>query len=179
MVKTMKMLLLLSIIVLGATMADCSSTPAQSPVQPSQGDILAPDFQLQSLDGQVVSLSSLRGKPVMLNFWATWCGPCRVEMPYIQEVFEDKEWTEQGLVILAINIGESSSTAREFMEDNGLTFTVLLDTDQSVAQHYGIRAIPTTLFIDKNGIIKYREIGAFTSRADIDWRLLNSIMEAE
>jgi len=179
MVKTMKMLLLLSIIVLGATMADCSSTPAQSPVQPSQGDILAPDFQLQSLDGQVVSLSSLRGKPVMLNFWATWCGPCRVEMPYIQEVFEDEEWTEQGLVILAINLGEAPSKVKEFMEDNGLSFRVLLDTDASVAQDYNVRGIPATFLIDKNGIMKDVRIGAFSSKAEIDWRLLNSIMEVE
>jgi len=118
MVKIMKMLLLLSIIVLGAAMAGCSSTPAQTPVQPSQGDSLAPDFQLQNLDGQTVSLSSLRGRPVILNLWASWCGPCRMEMPFIQEVFEDSDWTEQGLEILAINLGDSPSSARKFMEEN-------------------------------------------------------------
>ncbi len=166
------MLLLIPVLVIGA--AGCSSSPESA--APSVPDRSAPDFQLQSLDGQSVSLSSLRGSPVMINFWASWCGPCRAEMPFIQAVFEDEEWTQQGLVILAINIGESSSTAREFMEDNGLTFTVLLDRDQSVAQNYGVRAIPTTLFIDKNGIIKYREIGAFTSQAEIDRRLISSIL---
>jgi len=179
MVKIMKMLLLLSMIVLGAATAGCSSTPDPSPAQPSQGDILAPDFQLQSLEGESVSLSSLRGKPVMLNFWATWCGPCRMEMPYIQEVFEDEEWIDRGLVIVAVNVGDSSSKVREFMENNGLSFRVLLDTDASVAKDYNVSGIPATFLIDKNGIMKDVRIGAFSSKAEIDWRLLNSIMEAE
>lgn len=179
MVKIMKMLLLLLLIVLGTAMAGCSSAPAPAPPPTLQADNLASDFQLQSLDGQTVSLSSLRGRPVMLNFWASWCGPCRAEMPYLQGVFEDSEWTEQGLVILAINVGESSSTAREFMEDNGLTFTVLLDTDTSVAKDYNVRGIPATFFIDKNGIIKDKKVGSFSSKADIDSRLINSILDSE
>jgi len=179
MVKIMKMLLLLSIIVLGAAVAGCSSAPSPTPAQPPQENSLAPDFRLESLDGQVVSLSGLRGGPVMLNFWATWCGPCRAEMPYIQEVFEDKDWTDQGLVILAINVGEQPPEVKKFMEDNGLSFPVLLDTDTSVAENYGIRAIPTTLFIDKDGIIKDRKIGPFSNKAEIDWRLINSILDGE
>lgn len=191
MVKIMKTLLLLSIMVLGAAMAGCSSnsthapstpvpsTPAPPPVQPSEGENLAPDFELQSLDGKPVALSSLRGKPVMLNFWATWCGPCRAEMPYIQQVFEDKEWTDRGLVILAVNVGDSSSKVREFMKNNGLSFRALLDTDASVARDYNVTAIPATFFIDKNGIMKDVRIGAFPSKEEIDWRLLNSIMEVE
>jgi peroxiredoxin len=177
MVKIMKMLLLLSIVVLGAAMASCSSTPAPAPEQPSQGDGMAPDFQLQNLDGQTVSLSSLRGRPVMLNFWATWCGPCQMEMPYMQEVFEDSDWDEQGLVLLAVNVGDSPSEIRSFMEDNGLSFTVLMDTDKSVALDYNVRGIPSTFFIDKNGIIKDVKVGTFKNKAEIDWRLVNSIME--
>lgn len=176
MVRLIKILMLILIPVLAIGAAGCSSSPELA--APSAPDRPAPDFQLQNLDGQSVSLSSFRGRPVMLNFWASWCGPCRAEMPFIQAVFEDEEWTQQGLVVLAVNIGESSSTALEFMEDNGLTFTVLLDTDQSVAQYYGIRAIPTTFFIDKNGIIKYREIGAFASKAEIDRRLISNILDS-
>jgi len=179
MVKIMKIVMLVLILVSGLAVAGCSSAPAPVPVQPAPADNLAPDFQLQSLDGQTVSLSSLRGRPVMLNFWATWCGPCRAEMPYIQGVFEDEEWTQQGLVILAINVGEASSEAKEFMEDNGLSFHVLLDTDTSVAEDYNIRGIPATFFIDKNGIIKDKKVGSFSSKADIDWRLINSILDSE
>jgi peroxiredoxin len=102
-----------------------------------------------------------------------------MEMPYIQGVFEDSEWTEQGLVILAVNVGESSSTVGEFFDDNGLSFQILLDTDTKVAQSYNVSGIPATFFIDKSGIIKDIHIGAFTSKENVDWRLINSILEGE
>jgi peroxiredoxin len=86
---------------------------------------------------------------------------------------------EQELAILAINLGEASSAVKILMEDNGLTFPVLLDTDTSIAENYNIRGIPTTFFIDRNGIIKDKEIGPFSSKAEIDWRLINSIVEYE
>ena len=157
----------------GLVMAGCSSGPevAQGP----EVGKLAPDFQLQSLDGQAVSLGDFRGKPVLLNFWATWCGPCRFEMPFIQEIFEKKERSDIGLVILAINIGESPSAVKKFVESRGLTFTVLLDTKQEVAQIYNIRGIPATFFIDKSGIIQDIKMGAFTSKAEIE-RLLGKII---
>ncbi len=100
--------------------AGCSSgfTAAQGP-QPGNP---APDFQLLNLEGQNVSLSSLRGKPVLINFWASWCPPCRAEMPFIQQIFEDEEWSDKGLVILAINIGESPDTVKRFMASYGLSF---------------------------------------------------------
>jgi len=186
--RIIKIVMLVLILVSGLAVAGCSSSPtpvpvqpspAPTPVQPSPADNLAPDFQLQGIDEQTVSLSSLRGRPVMLNFWATWCGPCRAEMPFIQAVFEGEEWTQQGLVILAINVGETSSKAKKFMEDNGLSFHVLLDTDTSVAKDYNIRGIPTTFFIDKNGIIKDKQVGFFSSKADIDRRLVNSILDSE
>ncbi len=139
----------------------------------------APDFQLQSLDGETVSLDSLRGQPVMVNFWASGCGPCRMEMPFIQEVFEDPDWVEQGLVILAVNLGESPSEARKFMESNNLSFTVLLDAKKEVMRMYNISGIPTTYFIDKDGIIRDIKIGLFENKAQIDWRILNSIMKEE
>jgi peroxiredoxin len=175
--RVIKIVMLVSILLSGLGVAGCSggSSSEQTPMPIDS----APEFQLQSLDGQVVALSSFGGKPVMLNFWATWCGPCLGEMPYIQEVFEDEEWREQGLVILAINVGESSSKVGKFMEENGLNFEVLLDADQIVAQRYSIRGIPTTFFIGKDGIIKDAKVGAFSGKAEIDWRLLNSIMQGE
>jgi len=150
-------------------MVGCSSTPASTPL-PQRGGF-APDFQLQRLDGETISLVDLRGRPVMLNFWASWCDPCRAEMPLIQEIFESKEWSDKGLVILAVNIGESAATAEEFMVDNDLSFSVLLDTSQDVARDYNIRGIPTTFFIDKDGIIKDVKIGVITGRAEWEERL--------
>jgi peroxiredoxin len=179
--RVIEILLLISMLVSGLVSAGCSSTPAPAP-EPKQGfnvGNLAPDFQLQRLDGQVVTLSSLRGSPVLLNFWATWCGPCRVEIPFIQEVFEDEKRAEQGLVILAINAGEASSKVKQFMEQYGLSFHVLLDKDTSVARNYNVRGIPTTFFIDKNGIIKDMKVGAFLSREELDGRLDNLMLDGK
>ena len=129
----------------------------------------APDFQLQSLDGQTISLGNLRGKPVLINFWATRCPSCVSEMPYIQEIYE--EWSNEGLVVLAIDIGESSSKVEEFMQNHNLSFIVLLDTKQDVAQRYNFQYIPTTFFIDEDGIIQEKVIGPFQNKTQIENRL--------
>jgi peroxiredoxin len=155
--------------------AGCSSDEVSQEV-PMPGSP-APDFQLQSLDGQTITLSGLRGKPVLINFWATWCGPCRIEMPFLQGVSEDPDWLEQELVILAVNLGESPGTVRQFMEANNLDFTVLIDAEHKVSEWYNAALVPTTYFIDKDGIIKDIKVGPFINKADVDWRLLNSIME--
>lgn len=126
----------------------------------------APDFQLQNLNEQSVSISELRGKPVLLNFWATWCPPCRAEMPYLQQIYE--EWTEKGLVLLTINIGESPSKVEDFMQSYNLSLPVLLDTKKVVAQMYNITGIPTSFFIDKNGIIQEKKVGAFWTKEEIE-----------
>jgi len=126
----------------------------------------APEFTLLALDGQAVSLGDLQGGPVMVNFWATWCGPCVHEMPYIQEVYE--VWSGKGLAILAININESPSQVQGFMQENRLSFPVLLDESGEVAEQYGIRYIPTTIFIDSDGIIRNIKQGAYPSRAAIE-----------
>jgi len=130
---------------------------------------LAPDFQFQNPDGQSTSLSDLRGKPVLINFWQVKCPPCRYEMPYIQEVFN--EWSGNGLVVLAINIGESPSQVGEFMQSYGLSLPVLLDTGGNIAAKYNIRPIPATFFIDKDGIIQDIRIGAFPNKEAIEKRL--------
>jgi len=163
--KVMLVITLVSVLTSGLVMAGCSPSSAQG----VEVGNLAPDFQLQSLDGQTVSLGNLQGKPVLINFWATWCPPCRSEMPYIQEVYE--EWVNRGLVVLALNIGESSSKVEEFMQNHNLSFIVLLDTKQDIAQRYNITGIPTTFFIDKDGIIQDKIIGAFQNKTQIENRL--------
>jgi peroxiredoxin len=175
--KLMRILFLALTLVSTLAVAGCSSRPATPPVL--QAESPAPDFSLKNLEGEDVSLQHLRGKPVMLNFWATWCGPCRQEMPLIQEVSQDEAWTRQGLVIMAINLGESLDKVKGFMEEGGFSFSVLLDADESVAPQYNIHGIPTTFFIDRNGIIKEWKVGAFSSKADIDWYLINTILEGK
>ena len=164
MLKGIAVIMLISVLVSGVV-AGCSSSPAQGTHIGSP----APNFKLPNLEGETVSLSDLRGKPVMLNFWATWCPPCREEMPFIQQVYE--QWSDKGLVVLAINLGESSAKVKEFMQSYGLSFPVLLDTKEDVAQKYNIRGIPTTVFIDKNGIIQVRITGAFPNKAAIENKL--------
>lgn len=121
------------------------------------GDV-APDFQLQTLEGEDVKLSDYRGKRVMLNFWATWCPPCRAEMPDMVKFYKEKD-----IEILAINLTKAESGIQEvkdFVNEFGVTFPVLLDEELKVATQYQIRPIPTSYMIDSDGIIQYKALGA-------------------
>ncbi|MBN2186815.1 MAG: redoxin domain-containing protein [Dehalococcoidia bacterium] len=147
-----------------------------SPPIPTEGTKvgnLAPDFQLHDLEGKSVSLSDLRGKPVMLNFWATTCYPCVIEMPYFQEVHE--EWSAKGLVLLAVNINGTSSQVTQFSDSLNLCFPMLLGAKTDVPGNYNLQYIPTTFFIDKDGIIQFMQVGPFTSKETIEDEL-NKIM---
>lgn len=117
----------------------------------------APDFTLTNMNEQKVSLSDYRGQKVFLNFWASWCPPCREEMPDMQKLHE--KYGDE-VVILAVNVGESKSATANFMMENGLNFSVLLDKDKSTAQNYLVRGIPTSYFLDQNGVIKEKVVGA-------------------
>jgi len=125
----------------------------------------APDFELLDLDGKIHKLSDYQGQPVMLNFWATWCGPCRSEMPYLEEVYT--EWKED-LIFFAVNVGESSTDIIAFMDFYSFEMPVLLDSAKTVSHKYGISGIPTTYFIDEDGIIQNRVVGAFPDRESIE-----------
>jgi len=164
--QALKVILLL-ILASGILATGCSA-----PTEVPEIGKLALDFQLTDIDGQFISLSGFQGEPVLLNFWATWCGPCRVEMPYIQEV--NNRRSEHGVVVLSINIGESLTRVEEFMRDYNLSFPVLLDFEGNVAERYNVGAIPTTYFIDSDGIIRDMQIGAFSSVAEIE-DILNMI----
>lgn len=114
---------------------------------------LAYDFALVDLDGNVVRLADFHGRPVILNFWATWCQPCRLEMPELQAAYS--QYQEDGLVILALNQAESPQVVRKFFyDDMGLTFTPLLDSEGLVADLYGVnRLFPSSFFINADGNI--------------------------
>src|SRR5690625_2621225 len=120
---------------------------------------IAPDFELETSDGETVKLSDFRGKRVMVNFWATWCPPCRAEMPDIQKFYENKD-----VVILAVNLIDSRPDEAEnvepFVDDYGLTFPVLLDKRSEVAGLYQIQPIPTNFLIDSSGRIHNVAYGA-------------------
>ncbi|MDD5126838.1 MAG: TlpA disulfide reductase family protein [Dehalococcoidales bacterium] len=128
----------------------------------------AADFTVRGLDGKAVTFSQMRGHPILLNFWATWCPPCRAEMPFLDEIYRDKQWSDRGLVIMAISSGEPEETIAQYVKENGLFLPVYQDITHKVSNDYRIQYLPTTFFIDKNGIIKSIKIGAFASKQEIE-----------
>lgn len=135
-------------------------TPQANQETPSRGQQMAgkpqegfqaPDFTLTNLKGEKVKLFDYRGKPVFLNFWATWCPPCRAEMPLIQKLYQEKG---KKIQVLTVNIQEDQQTIEKFLKKNHYTFPVLLDKQGKVANQYWIQGIPTTFLIDKEGIIQ-------------------------
>jgi thiol-disulfide isomerase/thioredoxin len=148
-----------------------ATTPAPSSGTPdsgSQSDSRQPqnrfnlmavyDFTLEDLQGNKVTLSELKGKKVYLNFWATWCPPCKQEMPDIEKLYQETK--DSDLVILAIDIGEDKKTVHDFIAKNNYNFTVLLDTEGTAAQLYQITGIPTSYFVDTEGYLGNAVTGA-------------------
>lgn len=118
---------------------------------------LAPDFTLPQPGGGELTLADLRGKAVVLNFWATWCGPCEAEMPELQQAAN--EYGDEGLVVLGVNQGEPEDIVVDYLKRLGITFPVVLDEAAQVSQTYRANALPTTFFIDRNGILRDQVIG--------------------
>jgi thiol-disulfide isomerase/thioredoxin len=108
------------------------------------------DFELEDLSGKKLKLSSFAGRVVLLNFWATWCGPCRAEIPSMQELYG--KLSSLGLVVVAVNLQESKGTVAAFAKSSKMTFPILLDTQGEVGSTYGASAIPTTYVIDRRGL---------------------------
>lgn len=121
--------------------------------QPKVGQA-ASDFTQVGINDKKISLHDLQGKVVLLNFWGSWCEPCRQEMPMIEKTYE--KYKDQGLIVIGVNIGESKVTAKGFAERMGLTFPILLDQKRDVTlKQYIVDQIPSSFFIDKHGVIRY------------------------
>lgn len=153
-------------LLLGAGWIWMSATPSGGTtggkIPAPQRGFMAPDFTLQTLEGEQVTLSALRGQVVLVNLWASWCGPCRFEMPAIQQVYD--KYKDQGFEVLAVNATnqDSPAAAAAFAQELELSFPILLDTAGRASQAYQLRSLPSTYFIDKEGVIQEVVVGAMS-----------------
>lgn len=139
---------------------------------------LAPDFALPDLEGKVRRLSDFKGKVVLLNFWSTWCQPCRDEMPSMQRAFE--QHNRHGLEIVAVSLNvEGKPVVEEFVQEFNLTFPVLLDPKKEAGRLYRIYALPTSFLVDPEGGIAYKLIGAREWDTEASWQLIQRILRGE
>lgn len=176
-----KLITYILILVFGAIWIGLSATSGASTtagvIPAPQEGFLAPDFSLESLTGETIQLSTRRGQPVIINIWASWCPPCRTEMPAMQRVYRD--FKAQGLEILAVNATnqDSATDAAAFADDKHLTFPILLDTSGSVSAAYQVHSLPTTFFVGRDGIIQEIVIGGPMSETLLRTRVENLLEE--
>ena len=126
-------------------------------LRPVEPPVPAPDFTLKDMDGRAYRFSGRNGHVRIVNFWATWCPPCRREMPSMQRAW--KQLAPEGVDLLAVNVGEDEDTVFEFMGQYPMDFPVLLDTEGKVVETWPVQALPTTFVVDPEGCIRYRAIG--------------------
>jgi len=173
--------LLIGIITLGivwilASRIEVSASGPSALPNPQIG-FAAPDFTLDTLDGGTITLSELRGQPVLINLWASWCPPCRAEMPALDTVY--RKYREAGFVVLAVNttFQDSEADARAFAQNLGLTFPILLDRDGAASRRYQLQALPTSFFVGRDGTIRDIVIGGPMSEALIASRVEGLLVE--
>jgi peroxiredoxin len=135
----------------GSTLVALSLTSMSALAKPATGE-LSPDFTLKSREGGNIKLSEQRGNIVLVNFWASWCGPCREELPAFEELYE--EYQDMGVEILAVNVDDVAEKADVLLQDIEVSFPVLYDTSGEVSELYEVRAMPTTVLIDRDGNVR-------------------------
>ena len=150
-----------------------------SPGSAAKEGFTAPDFNLELLDGGTVTLSELKGKVVLVNFWTSWCPPCRKEMPAIESVY--RGYKDLGLVVIGVNLTaqDSKQDAASFAQEVGVTFSIALDLDNSVGNLYRVTALPTSFFIDRKGVIRSVIVGGPMSEALIQSKVEELLREDE
>jgi peroxiredoxin len=141
-----------------------ATLPAGGGTAPQAG-FQAPDFTLDALDGNTYTLSALKGRPVLVNLWATWCPPCRAEMPAIEKMYQ--EYQDQGFLVLGVNMTyqDNSSAVSPFVSEYGLSFPILLEETGDTASAYQLRSLPSSYFIDRSGTVAEVVIGGHMSEA--------------
>ena len=151
--------------------ADWSGTSTAGQVPAPQQGFLAPDFALKTPTGESIRLSDLRGQAVLINLWATWCPPCRAEMKSIERVYQ--EYKDQGFTVLAVNMTyqDDPLSVMPFVNEQGLTFPILLEETGEMAQAYQLRSLPSSYFVRKDGIINEVVIGGPMSEALLRTRI--------
>ena len=137
-----------------ALLAGMALAAAATPLAPSTP---APDFTLRTADGRNLRLQEQRGQVVMVNFWATWCGPCRQEMPHLNKLYE--KYRSSGFVLLGVNVDDDTTQAAGVASKLGVTFPVLPDADKRVSRQYDLSAMPSTVLIDRDGRVRYLHRG--------------------
>ena len=152
--------------------------PLSSAPSPREG-FLAPDFTLDTLQGEKVTLSHLRGKIVVVNFWATWCLPCRKETPALEKAYE--QYKDSGMVILGVNLTDQDSVSEveSFIQESKLTYPILLDRDGSISNLYQIQGLPMTFFINREGIIRTVVVGGPMSETFIRTKIETLLKAAQ
>ncbi len=163
---------------LASRVPDAVTTGGGPPPSPREG-FSAPDFTLDQLGGGQVHLSSLRGKVVLVNLWASWCPPCRAEMPTIQSVYQ--AFAAQGLVVLGVDQTnqDSEAAAAAFAKNLGLTFPIALDRGGEVGARYSLQGLPSSFFIDRKGVIRSVVVGGPMSAALIQSKIEALLKEPE
>ena len=162
----------------GSRLPSGVGAPLSSSPSPREG-FFAPDFTLDTLQGEQVKLSSLRGKVIVVNFWTTWCPPCRAETPALERSYE--AYKDSDVVVLGVNLTDQDSLkeVESFVHEFGLTYPILLDRDGAVGLLYQLSGLPTTFFINREGIIRTVVIGGPMSETSIRSKIESLLKEAQ